>query len=276
MKDYLSIGKVSKLKGVSIKSLRYYDEIGILKPAYVNSETNYRYYKPEQLFLIDAITLCIELGIPLKTLPSYKDEEDNWDFQRLLFDGKALAEDKIKAMRNSIDALQTTLRKIDSGEITTKLPEPVSEPERKLPVNTYKATLDTRYILAVPFDVSTSPEHYNHKLLELFVGANKNGLNTAYPAGLYYESIDGVCSRYVFVYLTDQNPSLSDDTSFMIRSLPAGDYLCSQKSFHQIERAKQVFSPFFEDKGDYQLLEQSVKASDSKDTYFELQYPFQS
>ena len=33
MKGYLSIGKVAKLKGVSVKSLRYYDEIGILKPA---------------------------------------------------------------------------------------------------------------------------------------------------------------------------------------------------------------------------------------------------
>ena len=44
MSQYMSIGKVSKLKNVSIKSLRYYDQIGILKPAFVNTETNYRYY----------------------------------------------------------------------------------------------------------------------------------------------------------------------------------------------------------------------------------------
>jgi DNA-binding transcriptional MerR regulator len=80
MKDYLSIGKVAKRKGVSIKSLRYYDEIGILKPAYVNQATNYRYYKEEQLFLIDAITLCIELGIPLKNLPGYRAEDGSGTF----------------------------------------------------------------------------------------------------------------------------------------------------------------------------------------------------
>ena len=37
MNQYLSIGKVSKMKNVSIKSLRYYDKIGILKPAFINS-----------------------------------------------------------------------------------------------------------------------------------------------------------------------------------------------------------------------------------------------
>ena len=64
MNQYLSIGKVSKMKNVSIKSLRYYDKIGILKPAFINAETNYRYYTEEQLYLLDAVTLCIKLGIP--------------------------------------------------------------------------------------------------------------------------------------------------------------------------------------------------------------------
>ena len=41
MSQYMSIGKVAKLKNVSIKSLRYYDQIGILKPAFVNTETNW-------------------------------------------------------------------------------------------------------------------------------------------------------------------------------------------------------------------------------------------
>ena len=36
MKEYLTIGEVSKMKGVGIKSLRYYDRLGILKPAYIN------------------------------------------------------------------------------------------------------------------------------------------------------------------------------------------------------------------------------------------------
>ena len=92
MKGYLSIGKVAKQKGVSIKSLRYYDRIGVFVPAYINKETNYRYYTEDQLFLLDAIQLCIELGIPLSRFEEYKDADGSLNIQKLLFDGKDLAE----------------------------------------------------------------------------------------------------------------------------------------------------------------------------------------
>ena len=71
----LSIGIFSKLTGVHIKSLRYYDEIGILAPAYVDPDTRYRYYSFSQIHVVDAIQLCIELDIPLKQFPEYIDPE---------------------------------------------------------------------------------------------------------------------------------------------------------------------------------------------------------
>jgi DNA-binding transcriptional MerR regulator len=296
MKDYLSIGKVAKRKGVSIKSLRYYDEIGILKPAYVNQATNYRYYKEEQLFLIDAITLCIELGIPLKNLPGYRAEDGSWDFQRLLFDGKALAEEKIRSMRNSIDALQTTLRRIEAGELDpnfvpeapkVKAPDPADSTDpvpasphsalscgtSALPEGVAKESLEHRRLLLVPFDIATSIEHYNHKLLELFVGANKIGLETTYPAGLYYEQKSGVLSRYVFVYLAKSSFSFEGNDTFLVRDLPAGDFLCSKNSVHRIEDAKEIFGDCFDSLGDHILLEQAVTDQASRNTLFEIQFP---
>ena len=65
MKEYLTIGEVSKMKGVGIKSLRYYDRLGILKPAYINPDTGYRYYSIEQMLMLDMILLCLGLDIPL-------------------------------------------------------------------------------------------------------------------------------------------------------------------------------------------------------------------
>ena len=40
----LRIGQFSKLARVSIKALRYYDRIGLLKPAMIDTSTSYRYY----------------------------------------------------------------------------------------------------------------------------------------------------------------------------------------------------------------------------------------
>ena len=53
MENYFTIGEISKLSRISLKTLRYYDEIGLLKPKYVNQENNYRYYSIEQLTTID-------------------------------------------------------------------------------------------------------------------------------------------------------------------------------------------------------------------------------
>ncbi len=45
----LSIGAFSKMSKVTTNTLRYYDEIGLLKPVKINSETGYRYYDVKQL-----------------------------------------------------------------------------------------------------------------------------------------------------------------------------------------------------------------------------------
>lgn len=48
MKGFFSIGEVSKLFNVKTSALRYYDEIGLLKPEYKDRKNNYRYYSTQQ------------------------------------------------------------------------------------------------------------------------------------------------------------------------------------------------------------------------------------
>lgn len=45
----LSIGSFSLVTGLSITALRHYDEVGLLKPAYVDPDTGYRRYRPDQV-----------------------------------------------------------------------------------------------------------------------------------------------------------------------------------------------------------------------------------
>ncbi|AZV42873.1 hypothetical protein BAOM_2264 [Peribacillus asahii] len=48
MKEYFTIGEVSKLFKVKIATLRYYDEIGLLRPEFIDEKNNYRYYSTQQ------------------------------------------------------------------------------------------------------------------------------------------------------------------------------------------------------------------------------------
>jgi DNA-binding transcriptional MerR regulator len=59
------IGDFSKLSQVSAKTLRYYDEIGLLKPIEIDRFTGYRYYSASQLSRLNRILLLKDLGLSL-------------------------------------------------------------------------------------------------------------------------------------------------------------------------------------------------------------------
>jgi DNA-binding transcriptional MerR regulator len=59
-----TVNKLAKLSGVSVRTLHFYDEIGLLEPAYYG-DNNYRYYEEEQLLMLQQILFFRELGFPL-------------------------------------------------------------------------------------------------------------------------------------------------------------------------------------------------------------------
>ena len=75
----LKIGEFSKLSRVSVRMLRHYDEIGLLKPAVTDRFTDYRYYREDQLPVIGRITAMKDMGFSLsdivKILDTYDDRE---------------------------------------------------------------------------------------------------------------------------------------------------------------------------------------------------------
>ena len=60
-----SIGEFARLGGVSVRTLRHYDEIGLLRPATVDPDTGYRGYTADQLGPLNRIVALKELGLSL-------------------------------------------------------------------------------------------------------------------------------------------------------------------------------------------------------------------
>ena len=75
----LKIGEFSKLSRVSVRMLRHYDEIGLLKPAEIDRFTDYRYYREDQLPTAGRIAALKEMGFSLadivRILEVYDDRE---------------------------------------------------------------------------------------------------------------------------------------------------------------------------------------------------------
>ncbi len=276
MSQYMSIGKVSKLKNVSIKSLRYYDQIGILKPAFVNTETNYRYYTKDQLYLLDAITVCIKLGIPLKDLNNYV-ENSSINLQKLLYDGKILAEQKILDIHNCLATLQETLQNMASP-VTGLAKIPESKSGILLPDGFYHNEIVTRKMLTVPLDEMDVPKYYGQHILKLFVTAQQLGTVVAYPSGVLHEYQNGKYQRHMFLTITGDAPSAASSGQ-NVRTISEGNFACRRISTHVTdfetirEEMKEVIKS-----DDFCVIEtDTLSEENKKDGYpFELEYPLSS
>lgn len=74
-----TVKKLSKLLGVTVRTLHFYEELGILKPAYYGSN-GYRYYEEKELVQLQQILFFKELGFSLKQIKKVLGRSD---FDRL-------------------------------------------------------------------------------------------------------------------------------------------------------------------------------------------------
>lgn len=102
-----SIGEFSKATGLTVKTLRFYQEKGVLIPAWVDDQTGYRYYHPCQIDKARIITqlrsLEFSLDLIMEMLADAEEEADLLDF---LARQKTFLEKKIRQYRGIVGSLE--------------------------------------------------------------------------------------------------------------------------------------------------------------------------
>lgn len=115
----LKIGDFSKLSRVSIRMLRHYDEIGLLRPVWIDPESGYRYYTAEQLPVIGRINALRDMGFGLaaigELLPCYDDREA---LQRHLRCKQAELQSLSEQTAYRLRLLDTALRRLRKEDAT--------------------------------------------------------------------------------------------------------------------------------------------------------------
>ena len=90
--DRLVIGRFARLTGLSVGALRHYDELDLLRPAWVDPDTGYRSYAPAQLEAARTIVRLRDLEVPLDTVRAYLGTDDPAERRRLLSGHRARIE----------------------------------------------------------------------------------------------------------------------------------------------------------------------------------------
>ena len=100
-----TVKQLSDLAGVSVRSLHYYDEIGLLNPSTVG-ENGYRYYTDDSLFRLQQILFFREMEISLLGIKEIVDDKS--------FDRVAALQAHRLTLQHKIDRLKTLMRTVDA------------------------------------------------------------------------------------------------------------------------------------------------------------------
>lgn len=110
----IKIGDFSHLSQVPVKTLRYYDEIGLFKPAQIDPFTNYRYYTLDQLPRLNRILALKELGLSLEQIAQMLHDELTPEQIRGMFKLKqAELQQHIQSEQEKLARLESRLRQIE-------------------------------------------------------------------------------------------------------------------------------------------------------------------
>ncbi len=110
---FYSSGEFAKLAGVSVRTIRFYDQKNILKPSYVN-DTGARFYTEEDLAKLQQILLFKYLGFSLEDIKELAiDDTDSHYLINALNLQKKLVQDKIEQMQIVENAIEDTVSEIE-------------------------------------------------------------------------------------------------------------------------------------------------------------------
>lgn len=210
----IRIGQFSRISKVSIKTLRYYDEAGLLHPARVDDFTGYRYYTFSQLPRLHRILALKEMGFPLEQIGRLLDEDLSAEQLRGM----------LKARRSEIQArLEGELARLARVEARLQLLE---KENRMSQVEVVIKTVEPLTIASVRDTIPTYSQqgHLWHEL-EGHLATQRVRPNgpcfTMYHDDEYRESdVDAeVCEPVT--------PGLAESNRVRVRSLPETQMACS-------------------------------------------------
>ncbi|MEE0857615.1 MAG: MerR family transcriptional regulator [Ruminococcus sp.] len=111
----MQIKEFAQLTGVSVRTLHYYDEIGLLKPSEVDAQTGYRFYDENAFERMQEILFYRELDFSLKTIAEIL-SSPNYDKQQALSRQRKL----LLAKKERLEQLIATLDSVEKGMVFMK------------------------------------------------------------------------------------------------------------------------------------------------------------
>ncbi len=219
------IGEMAKISNISIQTLRYYDKIDLFKPAYVDPETNYRYYRDSQLYQLDLIKSLKYVGTSLEDIKRALHLSVDELLQFL--DGRSEAIQKQIIHLKDIQANVEHVKKRMVNQLNDSIfGEVVFRYEEDMRI------LKTKTTNITPLDLLNISYSALRRVIETEEGTMQNGYGAIIPY-IEYPSIDSMNYTHIFtpILLDKQERTLPSEIE--VATIPSGHYICITFIFNE-------------------------------------------
>jgi len=126
----MRIGEIAAFFNVSVKAMRVYEKMGILKPVKVDQKTGYRYYSADQVKQLDALLELRELGFSLSEIKELLESGMTSErYMEVLTHKKIIWQEKISQAQDRVTTIDEIIDKLADSKPPVKLHE-LTEDER--------------------------------------------------------------------------------------------------------------------------------------------------
>lgn len=225
----IKIGYFARLGAVSITTLRHYDELGLLKPAHIDTFSGYRYYTVEQLAQLNRILALKELGFSLDQIQQI--QQDGLTREQIM----TLLEQKRAEVALRIADEQARLQRIDVRLF--QLQQEDNMPQYDVVVKTTASQLVLSKRIVVPSNDQV-PAYLGQAYTELYTYAGQNAAKVVGPNHtLWYTPSDVLTNEEVEVIIPIDRP-LPSQGDLICRELPSTEVAAAvhQGDFSQFQQ----------------------------------------
>jgi MerR family transcriptional regulator, activator of bmr gene len=207
-----TIGQVSRIKGITVKALRFYEKIGLIKPFYTDVVTKYRYYSRDQMLQLDIIRALRSIEVSPKNIVSILEKRDTGQLIRYLdgqkenvFEKIALLHKTLKTIEQAQNFINNSISVIASQGLTTR-------------------TIPRRYILTQKMKDNLNEEEALVLFSKFPMIIEENDLLDTYETGLYCtpDEKGEIHVSQIYNAVTAHKSS----NKALLSTIPAGEYLC--------------------------------------------------
>ncbi len=241
--ELISIGTLSRVSGVHVQSLRYYEKLGILQPCYTDPASGYRYYSFAQVRIVEAIQYCVDFDIPLSRFSDFISYEDgSIDYSAMVQRGRELADERIRRIQRNLSFMEYLSRQIAHAE-SIEADKP------------YLLDIEPRCYWLLPYEGGHRDRNFKSMVLELLRQVQALGVQTSYEFGLLSRWREGQVENFAYVDLIDADERLQHP---QLLRIPAGRFLCRKTEESLIRQAPMLFPETFAKAGEVLVIEKDL------------------